>query len=145
MPNSKQFSTAAINNHAELVEFLVGVAGEQVDRPDRTGATALLLAARHGSPAAMAALLRAGANLTALDKEDRSALFWAAKEDQTECVQLLLSQPAAAPLLAANDRWDATALHAASEAGSWPAALALLQAGAQIDNKNEVSRGQLQF
>ena len=36
-----------------------------------------------------------------------------------------------------NDRWDNTPLHIASSKGFLDCAMALIDAGAQIDNKNE--------
>ena len=52
-------------------------------------------------------------------------------------VQILLGCGRASSLLSSNDRWDNTPLHTASAKGHLQALVALLEAGAQIDNKNE--------
>ena len=52
-------------------------------------------------------------------------------------MQILLESEGASSLLSSNDRWDNTPLHTASAKGHLQALVALLEAGAQIDNKNE--------
>ena len=52
-------------------------------------------------------------------------------------MKILLESEGASSLLSSNDRWDNTPLHTASAKGHLQALVALLEAGAQIDNKNE--------
>lgn len=52
-------------------------------------------------------------------------------------MQILLESGRASSLLSSNDRWDNTPLHTASAKGHLQALVTLLEAGAQIDNKNE--------
>ena len=95
------------------------------------------MAAHRGQAAALERLLHHGAELSVLDNEDRSAMYWAAEQNNLSSLKLLLSTERAGPLLSSNDRWDNTPLHTASSKGHLEAVVALIEAGAQIDNKNE--------
>ena len=72
-----------------------------------------------------------------VDKEHRSGLYLAAENNHLRCVKTLLKTGVRAELLNRNDRWDNTALHIASIRGHLDIVTALIEAGAQIDNKNE--------
>ena len=57
--------------------------------------------------------------------------------DKTLCGHECCKTGVRAELLDRNDRWDNTALHIASIRGNLDIVTALIEAGAQIDNKNE--------
>ena len=97
---------------------------------------------------------RHGASLAVLDKEDKSSVYWAASQNHVDCLmvlitsfnihyqlfhifQILLKQSGIKDVFSVNDRWDNTPLHIACSKGHLDCAVALIDAGAQIDNKNE--------
>ena len=108
-----------------------------LEQQDRHSKTPLLVAAHRGQAEAVERLLTLGARADVLDKEDRSAMYWAADQNNMRSLSLLLANKGAALLLSTNDRWDNTPLHTASAKGHLEAVVALIEAGAQIDNKNE--------
>ena len=99
--------------------------------------TPLLTAASSGHSGVLKQLLTSGAGASVVDKEDRSGLYLAAQNNHMRCVKTLLKTGVRAELLDRNDRWDNTALHIASIRGNLDIVTALIEAGAQIDNKNE--------
>jgi ankyrin repeat protein len=58
--------------------------------PDRSEPTALMIAARHGNPAVVEALVRRGADVNAEMSEGRTALMWAAGYGDAAMVKTLL-------------------------------------------------------
>ena len=72
-----------------------------------------------------------------VDKEHRSGLYLAAKNNHLRCVKTLLKTGVRAELLNKNNRWDNTAQHIASFRGHLDIVTLCIEAGAQIDNKNE--------
>ena len=127
---------ASGHGNKELLELLLSH-GAGLERRDREGRTPLLTAASAGHSGVMKHLVTAGAETSAVDKEDRSGLYLAAENNNLRCVKTLLKTGVRAELLERNDRWDNTALHIASIRGHLDIVTALIEAGAQIDNKNE--------
>src|SRR5437868_9880167 len=81
---------AAMKNDAELVQTLL-FAGANVRATTRLGAyTPLVLAARSGSAAAIAPLLKAGADANSATSNGTTALMLAAASGNTEAVKLLV-------------------------------------------------------
>ncbi|KAK7071448.1 Protein tanc2, partial [Halocaridina rubra] len=84
---------AAANGHSNVVEFLLDMAEVTVDGEDTvTGETALTVAAGAGHTALVAALLRAGANITRTNSRGASPLTCAVRNGHYEVAKLLLSQ-----------------------------------------------------
>jgi ankyrin repeat protein len=87
--------------------------------------TPLLIAARHGNDSALVLLIGAGANVTATDKEGRTALHWAVIRSNPETVRALL--PYKAQLLNVKDKLGSTALEGGRKTAHLYGYSALLQ------------------
>ncbi len=85
----------------------------------------------------MDTLLDHGANIFATDREDKSALFWAAANNHHDTVKVLLKDRRSDELLETGDRRNNTPLHVAAQNGFLEVAVALLDANADVDVKNE--------
>ena len=137
---TKNFQTplhlASANNKYKIVRFLLEN-GAKLERRDKESCTPLLVAAQQGREKSLVVLLDSGALTTVLNKEDKSAVYLATEQNNLECLTILLSQPGIKNVIEVNDRYDNTPLHIACREGFLSVALALLNAGAQIDNKNE--------
>ena len=86
-----------------------------VNAQNERGLTALVFAARFGTPENIAALLSAGAGVNARDKRGRIALHWAARYGKPENITALLNAGAD---VNAHDSSGDTALHSAASSGS---------------------------
>ena len=85
----------------------------------------------------MEVLLDEGADIYAVDREDRNALYWAAAKNNLDAVRTILRDNRSQKLLEAGDRRDNTPLHIAAQHGFLSVAVRLMDAGADVDNKNE--------
>ena len=93
---------------------------------------------RTGTPEAVAAALRSGADVNARDKRGITALMWAACNSNPEVVEVLLE---AGANVDARCEDSVTALMVAIEENPEPRVVsALLNAGADIDAKNKEGR-----
>ncbi len=103
---------------------------------DAYGRTPLHVAtfARHG--AAIRALVRAGANLSALENDRYDAVTIAAVANDEESLRVLLSLGASAKLV--TSRYDGTALIAAAHLGHDGVVRQLITAGAPLDHVNNL-------
>ena len=111
--------------------ILVGsaaLAADAAGRPD--GSTPLQWAVFNGNTAEAKRLLKAGADVKALNDYGVSAMQLAADASNTELIELLLK--AGADANSPNPDGE-TALHLAARAGNLDAARMLLRAGAQVD------------
>ena len=63
--------------------------GAKIDKHDKDNFTPLLIAACNGHADTIKTLLGHGADLFAVDKNDKTAIFWAAEEDNVEALQVL--------------------------------------------------------
>ncbi|MEZ6068951.1 MAG: ankyrin repeat domain-containing protein [Pirellulales bacterium] len=95
-------------------------------------ATALILAARAGHARIASRLIAAGADLDALDNSDLSALQWAKRNGHDEVIAVLVAAGAQA------DDSSPQALLAAARAGDLPAVQKALEAGLDVDVRDEV-------
>ena len=149
---------ASAYNHVAIIEYLLKK-GAKIEKRDRDNFTPLLLAAAEGNAEAVEVLLQHGADIYAQDREDRSVLYWASKENHVKAAEVpsssfscefrskiirklsfqkvLLQDPRAERLLDACDRYDNSPLHMAALQGFLGIAVALLEAGGDVDNKNE--------
>jgi rhodanese-related sulfurtransferase len=115
----------------ELRAFLAehGVAPNDVDTPDKDRATPLMLAARLASPALVKELLRAGADIHAVNADGNQALWLACVGEISENIQLLIDAGidiqhvnvnAATPLMFAASSGRAKAVELLLAAGADP-------------------------
>jgi ankyrin repeat protein len=107
-----------------------------VNSRDPYGRTPLHVAtfARHG--AAIRTLVRAGANLSALENDRYDAVTIAAVANDEESLRVLLSLGASAKLV--TSRYDGTALIAAAHLGHDGVVRQLIAAGAPLDHVNNL-------
>lgn len=116
-------------NHVDVVNRLVGNAGtEEKEAVDKSGATPLHRAARHGSCQAIDALVAASVNLNAQDEDGFTPLHQAIEYDQKKAVTTLLSKEGNEITLASQD--GLTPLHRAFRKGNSDVLSALVKAGA---------------
>ncbi|MGV3592570.1 MAG: ankyrin repeat domain-containing protein [Gammaproteobacteria bacterium] len=138
----------------ELVRTLLD-AGADPDSPNQDNQTALMLAAQLGSLEIAQLLIDAGANVRAIETfRNQNALMWAAANNHPDIVDLLLEHGAGADVAmrARSDDWERqmtsepraqfrntgglTALLYATRAGCYRCAVALVEAGADVDQPN---------
>ena len=121
--------------------------------PNQDGQTALMLAASLGSQPIAQMLIAKGANVNAVENfRGQTALMWAAAEDHPEIVDLLLAHGADVKVRAKYDDWPRqmtsepraqfrqtgglTALLYATRSGCLRCAIAIVKAGADINQPN---------
>ena len=78
---------AAAYNQVEIIEYLLQK-GARIDPKDKDNFTPLLMAACEGNADAVRMLLDNNADMYAIDKEDKSALYWAAAQNHVEAAQV---------------------------------------------------------
>ncbi len=85
----------------------------------------------------METLLKEGADIYAVNNEDRNALYLSAARDSLDTVRAILHDSRSDELLHAGDRRNNTPLHVAAENGFLEVAEALLDSGASVNTKND--------
>ena len=70
-------------------------------------------------------------------QDDKTALFHAAERNKPSVIEAILESPEGKELLSVNDQYDNLPIHVASRMGNVDCVRLLLDAGADIDNKNE--------
>ena len=125
---------AAKRGELAVVEALIS-RGEDVDRTDASGQTALMWAVSRNDRRLVETLMTAGASVDAQDVEGQTALMRAAHRGGAELARALLASGARVD---ARDRWGQTALRiaACSPNIQTETALALLEHGADPDVAN---------
>ena len=141
---------AALNGSVEAITMLLD-AGANANSEISKGQTVLMTAARTGNPAAVRVLLDRGAVVSAREAEQgETALMWAASENHADVVKLLVARGAEVDLRSKaltfpRDRFGLegvqtilprgqwTALMYAARDGAPDAALALIEAGANVN------------
>jgi ankyrin repeat protein len=103
---------------------------------DANGRTPLHVATFARQRGAVGALMKAGANHAALDRDRYDAVTIAAVADDEETLRVLLSQGASARLT--TSRYDGTALIAAAHLGHDGVVRQLIAAGAPLDHVNNL-------
>jgi len=156
---TSQFGSTALTeavklSDVELVRMLLD-AGANPDSPNQDNQTALMLASQLGSLEIAQMLIEKGANVRAIETfRGQNALMWAAASNHPDIVDLLLANGAGADvgLRAKSDDWERqmtsepraqfrntgglTALLYATRAGCYRCAVALVDAGADINQPN---------
>jgi ankyrin repeat protein len=136
----------------ELVRMLLDAHADP-NSPNLDGETALMLAASVGSAEIARLLVAKGASINAVENfRGQSALMWAAAESHPDIVDLLLAHHADVKLRAKSDDWQRqmtsepraqfrqtgglTALLYASRSGCLQCAVAIVTAGADVNQPN---------
>lgn len=142
-------SQAAINGNAAIIEQLLD-AGVQADERGADDQTALMVVSRTSHTDAAKALLKAGADVNAVEQwRGQTALMWASAQQQPAMVELLLDSGADPNAQSLPNDWERqvtaeprmkilppggmTPLHYAAREGCAPCADLLVQAGADVD------------
>jgi ankyrin repeat protein len=122
---------AAANGYTELIQPLLDL-GFDIEAKDNCERTPLMLASScYSKPESVLLLLKAGANVDARNKNDSTALHYAAINGKADAISFLIDYKA--NIKARNAGGD-TPLHNART----PAAIALLYYGADIEAKNNL-------
>jgi ankyrin repeat protein len=136
----------------ELVRMLLE-AGSHPDSPNADNQTALMLASSIGSLKIAELLTGKGANVNAVERfRGQTALMWAAGENHPDVVDLLIARGANVKLRAKHDDWPRqmtsepraqfrptgglTALLYATRSGCYRCAVAIVKAGADVNQPN---------
>jgi ankyrin repeat protein len=136
----------------DLVTMLLD-AHADVNSPNEDGETALMLASSIGSTKIAQLLVAHGANVNAVENfRGQTALMWAAAENHPEIVDLLLSKGADVKVRAKYDDWPRqmtsepraqfrqtgglTALLYATRSGCYECSVAIVKAGADVNQPN---------
>ena len=122
---------------AEMVQVLID-AGADVDTEDNTGRSPLHLASREGNMAIVKMLVEAGADVSATDNEGDTCLAMAAQLGHTETVRYLVGLKDVD--VSSADQKQLTALHKAVDEGHVDVVQVLIDAGADVDAKNDKGR-----
>jgi ankyrin repeat protein len=126
---------AAARGDAGAVERLAA-AGEKVDARDGYGRTPLHVAAYAGQREAMRALVKAGADPNALERDRYDIVTIAAVADDIPTLQEALALGGSAKNV--TSRYDGTALIAAAHLGHDRVVRELIKAGAPLDHVNNL-------
>jgi serine/threonine-protein phosphatase 6 regulatory ankyrin repeat subunit B len=128
-------------------------AGADPDSPNQDGQTALMLASSVGAPKVAQLLIARGANVNAVETfRGQTALMWAAAANHPDVVDVLLAHGANVAVRAKYDDWPRqmtsepraqfrhtgglTALLYASRSGCFGCAVAIVKAGADVNQPN---------
>ena len=127
----------AAAHSGNLTQIEVAIkAGEDVNRRDAYGRTALHIATFARKPEAVRLLIKLGANTAILENDRYDAVTVAAVANDEVTLQALLSSGASARLI--TSRYDGTALIAAAHLGHAGVVKQLIAAGAPLDHVNNL-------
>jgi ankyrin repeat protein len=127
---------AAWRGDAAQIDRVAAATPAALRERDGHGRTALHVATFARQRAAIEALVRAGADLGALDDDRYDAVTIAAVADDEQTLRTLLAQGASARLV--TSRYDGTALIAAAHLGHDGVVRQLIAAGAPLDHVNNL-------
>uniref|UniRef100_H2Y8X8 Ion transport domain-containing protein n=1 Tax=Ciona savignyi TaxID=51511 RepID=H2Y8X8_CIOSA len=126
------------NCHIIVKYFLEN--GANIELKDSDFMSPLLIASRYGHQETLTWLLEHRADLSETDKDDRTCLMWAAEEDRTDAIMLLLKRNKMRLMIEERDRYNNTALHMAAMKGHTDTVKILLDFRAAADIKNDDDR-----
>lgn len=109
--------------------------GAEIDAPDDSGSTALLVATRANKVRAARALMDAGADVNAKDRINDSAYLYAGARGHLEILKMTLAHGAD---LKSTNRYGGTALIPAAERGHVETVQTLVDAGVNVDHINNL-------
>jgi ankyrin repeat protein len=127
---------AAERDDVAAIREIAATSLSALESRDRQGRTPLHVATFARRRAAIGALAKAGANLSALEHDRYDAVTIAAVADDEETLRLLLSLGASATQV--TSRYDGTALIAAAHLGHDGVVRQLIGAGAPLDHVNNL-------
>jgi ankyrin repeat protein len=127
---------AAHRGDVSAIRRLVAASPGALESRDSHGRTPLHVATFARQRAAVVALAKAGANLSALESDRYDAVTVAAVADDEDTLRVLLSLGASAALI--TSRYDGTALIAAAHLGHAGVVRQLIAAGAPLDHVNNL-------
>jgi len=127
---------AAENGDVMAIAALSKAPSNAIELGDKNGRTPLHVATFARQRTAIAALIAAGANTAALDKDRYDAVTIAAVANDEQTLRVLLAHGASAKLV--TSRYDGTALIAAAHLGHDGVVRQLLAAGAPVDHVNNL-------
>ena len=127
---------AAHRGDVSAIQGLVAANPVSLQTRDAHGRTPVHIATFARQRAALSALVRAGADLSALDHDRYDAVTIAAVANDEDTLRLLLSLGASAKLI--TSRYDGTALIAAAHLGHESVVRQLIAAGAPLDHVNNL-------
>lgn len=125
------------SDHFQVLHFLLAEKLATVHLRDAQKCTALIVAAQHGNCLCAHLLIKNGADMSAVDEAGDTALHWAAYKGHDDVCHIILDVSATARSL--NERADSfgqTPLHLASLRGNVRAAMALVEGGANIGERD---------
>ena len=129
--------------HADVVQVLID-AGADIEMNDNDGRSPLHTACLTGELEVVKMLVRAGAGVRATDNDGCTCLMLAAWFGRTETVRYLVGVPEVdVNFQSAADAYNHTALHLAANMKHTDAVQVLIDAGADIDTKNNEGRSPL--
>ena len=131
---------AVERENPDVVQVLID-AGANIEIKNDEGRSPLHVASFVGEVATMTKLVRAGADVCSTDSESMSCLMFAAHSGQTDAVRYLAGLPEVDLDQQSTD--DRTALHFAVEANHPDVVQVLIDAGANIEIKNDEGRSPL--
>ncbi|KAG1661213.1 Transient receptor potential cation channel subfamily A member 1 [Nymphon striatum] len=93
------------------------VLGAKLEAKDRDGYTPLLWATCNGHPEVVSTLINQGADVTATDKCEKTAIFISAEENRYKVLEELMKNEVARSFVDYSDKYDNSPLHAAAGLG----------------------------
>ena len=125
---------AVQEKHADVVEVLID-AGADIETKNDEGRSPLLVASISGELTTVKMLIKAGADVRATDAERDTCLIFAAHHGHTDTVRYLVALPEVD--LNHQDSTNCTALHVAVQVKHADVVEVLIDAGADIETKND--------
>jgi ankyrin repeat protein len=110
--------------------------GAHKNATDADHFTPLLVATATGKTKTIEQLLKLGAAVDIVDKDDRSVVYWAAVKGNADALAALLRHPLCRLMVNRCDREEEAPLHAAAAAGNAEVVEMLIQARCRVDVKD---------